>query len=158
MIPVANGMIYVFKNFEVNSFLPPVQKMLGRIQNSLQERFGNIEHSSTLFICTFLDPMFKHIAFRETSTADSLRKNITSLVAEKFAVKSANFSQIAKSSQGQDPDKRSEDAALASVWIEFDKIAAIYQPGGTHGSRAIIEVQRYVEYEVLPRQENPLKW
>ncbi|CAG9839181.1 unnamed protein product [Diabrotica balteata] len=44
------------------------------------------------------------------------------------------------------------------IWAEFDKTASQYQPRGTTTSRAIIEMQRFMECDRLPRNEDPLKW
>lgn len=45
-----------------------------------------------------------------------------------------------------------------SVWDVFEKAATSAQPTGTSRSRAIIEVQRYLEANILPRKEDPFKW
>lgn len=51
-----------------------------------------------------------------------------------------------------------EDKDKFSVWFEFDKHAAASKPQGTATSRAIIEVQRYLESPVIPRHDDPMKW
>lgn len=44
------------------------------------------------------------------------------------------------------------------LWSVFDKKAAEYAPIGTSTSRAIVEVQRYLESGVICRNDDPLKW
>lgn len=54
-----------------------------------------------------------------------------------------------------EPDTEREEA---SVWGNFQKKVAKFQPTGTAESKAIIEVQRYLEDSPIPRTEDPLKW
>nr|CAI5833287.1 unnamed protein product [Callosobruchus analis] len=59
----------------------------------------------------------------------------------------------------QDQDTfEDKDSDEISVWDTFEKAVATTQPVGTAGSRAIIEVQWYLEENILPRKEDALRW
>lgn len=50
------------------------------------------------------------------------------------------------------------DNDTLSIWADFDKIASQYQPRGTATSKAITEVQRFLDCEKISRKDDPLKW
>lgn len=127
-------------------------KVLETLTTGLDTRFKNIEDNHTFGICTFLDPRFKNIGFQDSKAADKIKEEIINMVSE----------LISKN----DPDKRQPQVNLNSddaddefsIWSSHDVKAASHKPQGTASSRAVIEVQRYMEAELLGRKEDPLDW
>jgi hypothetical protein len=131
-------------------FLPPTQKLINDCLHGINERLGNVERSNTLSVSTFLDPRFKNLAFSNLSSADNARKNVQEALGEKLSAQLLKFN-IAKT---DDDDKDDE----FSIWGSFDQSVAVARPRGTVTSRAIIEIQRYIEEDLVPRNSDPLKW
>nr|CAI5839879.1 unnamed protein product [Callosobruchus analis] len=119
----------------------------------IDTRLGRIEENNTLAVYTFLDPRFKNLAFQDPRTADKTKKVIIGLVSEYILEKRMNLNQhetgtkIASSSSNN-----------FSVWDTFDIVVATHKPQGTASSKANVEVQRYLEDSLLPRDKDPLQW
>lgn len=45
-----------------------------------------------------------------------------------------------------------------SLWDKLDENVSKHKPKHTSSSRAIVEVQRYLDDDVLTREKNPLQW
>ncbi|XP_072392289.1 zinc finger BED domain-containing protein 4-like [Diabrotica undecimpunctata] len=125
------------------------------LEKGLRERFENIENSQTLTICTFLDPRFKMIAFSNQNYGENTKKKVTEYITKLISQEVYEMNQPPKEEMEQQNNEEDDEI---SVWGTFEKAAAVNQPKGTATSRAIIEVQRYLEADILPRQENPLNW
>ncbi|XP_031330565.1 zinc finger BED domain-containing protein 1-like [Photinus pyralis] len=156
VIPLANGLISVYKGFVDKPVAESeiIRNMLRRINKSLDERFGKLENSNTLSMATFLDPRFKSLAFKDKRYFDITKKNVISLVAEKIAQSKQSVSEDEPMSSACDDPTGSED----EIWADFDKEASECQPIGSAVSKAIIEVQRYLDCDRLDRKQDPLKW
>lgn len=153
MIPIINGLVDVSKTLLKKDFGNIIKTIVSQLLKGLTERLGNVEKSNTLIISTFLDPRFKNLSFHEKNTAENVKKIIISEVAEKYAkVSREKTVESNLSAQAEDPDDE------LSIWSSFDKSVSVAQPRGTVTSRAIIEVQRYLEDEIIPRTEDPLMW
>jgi len=63
-----------------------------------------------------------------------------------------------ESTINQKPEEKKEVKPKYSISDSLDKNVSKFQPKSTASSKAIIEVQRYLEDEVLSRNENPLDW
>ena len=99
----------------------------------------------------FLDPRFKILDFKNENIADSAKKKVIAMVT-------AHLEESAVSSQFYDTVMEDEQDDSLSVWSSLDKRVASKRPRkGTSMSRAIIEVNRYLEDDVLPKNEDPLK-
>lgn len=156
VIPLANGLFSVYKNLLDKPFSGCMKNLLIKLNKSLEDRFANLENSNTLSMSTFLDPRFKSIPFKDKKNADIAKKNIISLVAEKFSHEQQfNVMENEKSSSNK---KSSDGDSDDDIWAEFDREAAVFQPVGTSTSKAIIEVQRFLDTDILDRKENPLDW
>jgi len=56
------------------------------------------------------------------------------------------------------PKEVDEDESVVSIWKTIDSKVAQLRPTSTTISRAIIEVQRYLENSIINRNCDPLKW
>lgn len=121
------------------------------------QRLGSLESSRTLTIATFLDPRFKNVGFSNESVANYTKKLVINLVANKIQPKLTNFTQYTHTqapSNNEISYSEQEQAGkkILSVWSHFDKTASTFQPTGTASSRAIVEVQRFLEGGLLERE------
>ncbi|XP_072392331.1 zinc finger BED domain-containing protein 4-like [Diabrotica undecimpunctata] len=158
VIPMSNGLIDVYKNLIKKYFSQLINEVLRTFLTGLSERLGSVEKNKTLITSTFLDPRFKTFGFSEINSGENAKQCIISAVSEKYAeeLRKKNISETdlcpeTKSTISTDSDE-------FSIWSSFDKSVTVAQPRGTSKSRAIIEVQRFLEDEILPRNENPLNW
>lgn len=164
VIPLVNGLDSVYTIFAEKPFVQCIKNVVILFQNSLKERLGSLENSNTLSISSFLDPRFKQIGFRDPKNAEMAKKNVISLVAEKFIAKeNLNNNTVTENisisqSTATENNEKNDNSDTYNIWAEFDKTAAQFQPRGTATSKAILEVQRYLECDRLLRKEDPLKW
>lgn len=162
IIPVCNGLNNILKKLSKKQLSEPVACVVQSLNSGFHERLGNVESNNTLRVCTFLDPKFKQLAFSNPSIADNVKKQLMAIVAERITkesrgrqTKTNEYTDVAVSvnkggDEGEDDDM--------SIWDAFDKTVAKAQPKGTSTSRSIIEIQRYLEEDVLPRHNNSLLW
>ncbi|KAI4463613.1 bed zinc finger [Holotrichia oblita] len=152
VIPLVNGLIDVYKKLFNKTFTKDAEYVIGKIQFGLQSRFEHIEVSNTLSLSTFLDPRFKMIGFANQNCAENAKKKVISGVAN--LIESQNREDVGNTKEMNIPIDDDVDDDL-SIWNIFDKSLSAYKPQGTSSSKAIIEVQRYLEDEFLHRSENP---
>lgn len=157
VIPMYNGMKKVFENLSKQMFSPAVLEVVQLIRSGLEERLGTVENSNTLTVCTFLDPRFKYLGFSKDILAENVKKRIIPLIAEKITFKTQERQSRTPPSPSQDTETEADDTEM-SIWSDFDKTVFAAQPKGTSTSRAIIEMQRYMEEDIVPRQQDAFKW
>ncbi|KAJ8953430.1 hypothetical protein NQ318_023549 [Aromia moschata] len=132
-----------------------VMRGVTKVTEGLNVRLGHVENSHTLAISSFLDPRFKMMSFENSGVAENIKKTIISLVAAKIASKQKQSTPIENVDEKQIDDETDE----LSIWGKLNNnISTKSQPQDNATSRAIIEVQRYLEFEVLPRHDDPLKF
>lgn len=137
-----------------------IKNMLLKMQGQLLERFKNIEKSTSLAICTFLDPRFKTYAFRDDKAAEEIKKIVINMVSEKIAQRSNVVTVVTeeKADLADDDHRKPDDNDEFSIWSCVEKKIACSKVPGTASSRAIMEVQRYMEDVVLERTQDPFQW
>ncbi|XP_074034348.1 E3 SUMO-protein ligase ZBED1-like [Leptinotarsa decemlineata] len=135
--------------------------MISRMLQSIKERLGDLENSNTLIVSTFLDPRYKNFAFSSERVAENAKKIIISLVAQKITESTSLKSTVLNNEpNAQNPESNSVNPIkkTITIWSHFDSKVSGLQPAGTSTSRAIIEVQRYLEDGLLERNKDPLIW
>lgn len=154
---LTKGIEHIYKNLQRDDddHNPLIQNLIKEFLSGIAERFKDLENSKTLLVSTFLDPRFKNVGFSE-SVADRAKKLVTNLVANKIQKTMTN-----------DPIESTSSLTVTStvvnefsVWGAFDEKAAEVSVQSTipASSKAIIEIQRYMEETLLGRNEDPLKW
>jgi hypothetical protein len=152
VIPIRNGLVNVYSNLLKNSYSMPIRQILPVLLNGLKERLGNIERSNTLIVSTFLDARFKNLAFSDVTAAENTKKIVTEAVSEIY-----NYE--ANQQPTEIPDEIEDNTPTElSIWSSFETFVSAHKPRGTSMSRAIIEVQRYLEDDLIPRNSDPLQW
>lgn len=92
----------------------------------------------------FLDPRFK-LYFE--NVAEETKRRIIALVTQEE--QNNNISA---------PRLQESEAPKKSIWKDFNSKMANIQPEGTARSRALVEVQRYLDHPILKRESCPLEW
>ncbi|XP_045466082.1 E3 SUMO-protein ligase ZBED1-like [Harmonia axyridis] len=159
VIPICNGLKNILEELLRKKLSETVTNVVQRLRGSFQERLGNVENNNTLAVSTFLDPKFKQFAFSNPSMAENTKENIMKMIVEKISEESSELypSSAAKESNDK-PMEEIGNVNSMSIWGTFDKTIASVQPKGTHNSRAIIEIQGYIEEGVISRHQNSLLW
>lgn len=153
VIVLTRGLLAVCSKMQEENFLPITKQIVAELQRGILTRMSNFEESKTISLCTFLDPRFKMVAFSNKRIAENVKKRVFELVSAEIS-KGTQESVCQRYAEPVMPEQTEE----LSVWEEFDKVVASLQPSGTATSRSIIEVQRYLEDPMLPRNQDPLKW
>lgn len=161
VIVLTRGLLNVCENLLTETFSEVSKNVITNLQNGLQTRLGNVEYSNTLAISTFLDPRFKCFPFKNNDAVETIKKNVISALTEIINTKSEtrDVQEIdLESPINQNSEEKEELKSKYSIWDSLDKNVSKFQPKYTASSRAIIEVQRYLEDEILSRNQNPLDW
>ncbi|CAG9819749.1 unnamed protein product [Phaedon cochleariae] len=161
VIVLTKGLESILKEMETQDFAL-VQTMVNAMLQSIKDRLGDLESSNTLLISTFLDPRFKNVAFSSDIVAERSKKLVINLVTQKVTesgevMKQAQENILKPSNENKNAPSENYPSKK-SIWSHFDKKIAGLQPSGTSMSRAIIEVQRYLEDGLLERDKDPLTW
>ncbi|KAG8228342.1 hypothetical protein J437_LFUL009387 [Ladona fulva] len=144
--PMCQGLKNVHQKLSAQHFSDAVKHSLIRLFNGFENRLGNVGKSKTLQTVTFLDPRFKSMVFG--NSADDVKKNTTNLLSQRIA-------EANRTAEVSANDQFSGDSDELSIWSDFDKTVATTQPQGSYTS---IEVQRYLEDDILPRNKESLQW
>lgn len=111
-------------------------------------------------MCTFLDPRFKHLAFSLSSYAENARKLVTNALINNLEIdinlKATDLNIVVE--EEKDVSEENKISEEFTVWAAFDKTVATTKPKGTPMSRALVEIQRYMEEDTLQRKADPLNW
>ncbi|XP_067305981.1 E3 SUMO-protein ligase ZBED1-like [Pseudorasbora parva] len=140
-----------------------------------QRRFRGVETIHSLCASTFLDIRFKHLAFRDKDHVEVVKKRLLSemqdvrlatsdLAAAPPEATSTSFpgsvsgpTASCASSVTPPLTPRTASATAGGIWEDFDsQVLSAQQQSGSSGS--IIEMRRYAEEKVIPRNQDPLVW
>lgn len=149
VIPIANGLISVYSNIKASEYPYEITQFITKVKFGIVDRLRNIEENETLAMSTFLDPRFKTFAFSNPTCAEHIKEIVTNSISLLY-----NW-------QANTAEKEIVDNAIPnelSIWNSFDSHITHFKPRGTTTSRAIIEVQRYLEDDLISRNEDILKW
>ncbi|XP_067635684.1 zinc finger BED domain-containing protein 4-like [Eurosta solidaginis] len=146
VIPIVNGLKNLYNKWaKSNSFVIQIKEVAYNLLTEINTRLANLEKSKTLGLASFLDPRFKNFAFSDTPTSEFYKNHII-----------AELSTVAQETQVV--DLFDADTSEYSIWSCLDSNIASKRPQGTTHSRAIIEVQRYIEETVIARKADPFLW
>nr|XP_022899869.1 zinc finger BED domain-containing protein 4-like [Onthophagus taurus] len=154
VIIISNGLSDLYKAMYKNNILSSISKdILEKIIIGIDTGFKNMESSTSLLINTFFDPRYKHIGFSTNTASEKARAAVTASLISLINLKTAESSQPVDSG---DNDKI--DSSKPSIWSCFDKKASLFNPVRSNQSKAIIEIDRYLDEPLLEREKNPLDW
>lgn len=151
VIILTDGLMGIYKNFKNTKLNKLSLDVINTISKGISFRLGNLECSNSLLMTAFLDPRFKNLGFSHETIGENTKKTVISLITTNIKNNKENVRQ-------EEFSEPSNYTKAGSLWESFEKKIATYQPTGTAQSRAIIEVQRYLEEPLLARNEDPFKW
>lgn len=156
IIVLTNGLLDACERMKERQDLhEDVKQVVTRLKYGITTRLGKVEHSLTYARCTFLDPRFKTTVFQDSTAADKAKSSVINSLNQMISA-AASVDRPMQSTI-QEPINDNEDDEF-SVWRSYRKNAAAFRSKGTTTSRAIIEVQRYLQDELIGEKEDPFKW
>ena len=153
VIVLTNGLLDVCDRMkEKQDVHEDVKQVVVRLKNGISSRLGKVEHNLTYARCTFLDPRFKTTVFQNSTAAENAKLSVIGSLNQITTVASSADTQAIE----VEPVHDSEDEF--SVWGSYRKNAAAFRSKGTSSSRAVIEVQRYLQDDLIGEKEDPFRW
>ncbi|CAH1397979.1 unnamed protein product [Nezara viridula] len=151
-IVLANGLFEICRKLERSADLSDTTKqVVMKLKNGFNARFSELTKNPVLSVCTFLDPRFKTIPFKNNE--GPVKKRVVDLV-----IKHLNLDSNAENGGAQGNVSQNQNIEELSVWEVFDKSAASSKLETSGDSRAQLEVDRYIEDDLINRTSDPLEW
>ncbi|CAH0717193.1 unnamed protein product, partial [Brenthis ino] len=150
VIPITTGLTKVLQNYENENLMPIVDRVRQDLLGGIGNRFNNLTQSRTFTNCMFLDPRFKFY-FNDQATALETKRRITAFVIQEQSRQ--NNATIEMSNP-----QASTSTSTKLIRQDYREKMRNIQPEGTAHSRAIVEIQRYLDAPIIDRSECPLKW
>lgn len=156
VIILTDGLRNVYRELNKKNHFSTISKtIISSILDGINCRLGDLESSNSLTLTTFLDPRFKNIAFSNEYVGESVKRAAISLITKVLKNQTTNAEET---KENEATNTETQEKSENSIWGSFDKKVANLKPTGSAQSRAIIEVQRYLEEPPINRKENPLNW
>lgn len=136
------------------------RNVVRELQSGVRSRMGNVKYSTRLAISTILDPPFKMLPFQnqDANAKKALIGSVADLIS-KINEKVKGSNDVVEVESPAKKVQEVQEKLNFSVWDSFDKCVSVHVPvEPSNSSRAIVEVQRYLEDGLLPRHENPMLW
>lgn len=165
VIVITNGLLNVCHEL-LNREMSSIAKMvIKKLQSGIKERLGNIEYSNTLAMATFMDPRFKVLVFVNNDAVERVKKNVIAELADVIYKKDldqtkSKHEEADEGNVNEKDNSESKDNKL-SIWFTLDKIAregSSKTPNKSSTAKAIMEIQRYLDDDILDRKRDPLEW
>ncbi|XP_014287375.2 E3 SUMO-protein ligase ZBED1 isoform X1 [Halyomorpha halys] len=150
-IVLTNGLFEICRKLESCVELSDTTKqVVMKLKNGFNGRFSELTKNPILSVCTFLDPRFKTIPFGNNE--GSVKKRVVDLVMKHLHLDNT------QTGEAQGIASQSQNIEELSVWEVFDKSAANSKLEASGDSRAQLEVDRYIEDDLINRNSDPLEW
>ncbi|GBN17231.1 Zinc finger BED domain-containing protein 4 [Araneus ventricosus] len=131
-----------------------LKNTIEKLQQSLLNRLGDVENNNILAKATFLDPRFKDLAFKNKIAAENVKRQLTNLVANMLH---STGDELLINNQATGSESDTQELKF-SFWDSFDQRVSNHKPKGTASSRALLEINRYLEEGIISRKSDPLLW
>lgn len=158
IITLTAGLLDIYKQFEAQNLNELSKNIIKTILDGINknERFGRLESSNSLILTTFLDPRFKSLGFSAPEIGKKAEAAAESLIVKNL--KDVESEQLQHDTHDQGQTENNQFDGMNALWENFDKIISSFKPSGTARSKAIIEIQRYLEVPPIARTQDPLVW
>lgn len=139
------------------NFCESVKEVLRQLEQGVNDRFKNVEHSNTFALCTLLDPRYKTSVFSDPFAAkkakENLVKNVTDLIRKSTTAVTPTTPVNVDNAAIDIPC--SSSATFIKAWDVFKEILSDQNPQEKINplSRAIKEVDTYLADDVLPLKD-----
>ncbi|MGH0136788.1 UNVERIFIED_CONTAM: hypothetical protein FKN15_062076 [Acipenser sinensis] len=163
------------KHVSVSKVIPLVSLLLSTAALQCQRRFRGIETFHSLAASTFLDIRFKNLAFRDRDNVETMKKRMLTEMQEihqptsesplpgstSAPVPSSASAPMPRFASPVTPASTPSSApatAKGGIWADFDIQVLSAQQHRSTGTDALIEMRRYLEEKLIPRDQDPLHW
>ncbi|CAG9840716.1 unnamed protein product [Diabrotica balteata] len=155
VIVLQRGLVNVCEKLKLKTFSEPTIDIIQCLEDGLRQRVGNVEYSNTLALCTFLDPRFKTFAFVNNDAIEAIRKLVTNIVTE-MITKDAKRNENTETETSNQDRNENKSTTLSVLNCLHEKVSKNKPKTTPSSSRAIMEIPRYLEDDVLQTNANPL--
>ncbi|KAL6473272.1 hypothetical protein MHYP_G00194600 [Metynnis hypsauchen] len=150
--------------------------LAAQLAQQRQRRFRGIESIYCLAASTFLDVRFKHLGFRDKDNVEVMKKRLLSEIQEVYQTRQAaptlapsstatvssspytSTSGPSTSEPNQSPAPSGSAVSKGGIWTDFDMQVLSGQHHRSAASDVLIEIRRYSEEKVMPRDSDALVW
>ncbi|KAK3887901.1 hypothetical protein Pcinc_008051 [Petrolisthes cinctipes] len=133
----------------------------GELQKQLQKRFPAVKILN-VGAATLLDSRFKKVPFADMENVKTIEERLINLMRSKYSEEGLPESPPSESADSQterkDLSENVQEKNKGSLWKIFDERAEKKKTSYTTCSGPHIEMRRYLEEPLLPREGDPLKW
>lgn len=129
------------------SFSEVALRVVRQLKNGLELRFANVEKSATFSTCTFLDPRYKLSVFTDPADARQTRAKVQDMLAALIAAEGPSENTAVDDPRTPGPSSQLDQF---SPWAILQNIVGTQRPAGTPLSRAIKEIDTYLNDDSLP--------
>lgn len=142
-----------------------------QLAQQCQRRFRGIESIHCLAASTFLDVRFKHLGFCDKDNVEVLKKRLHTEMQEVYQTGQSaptltvSSTPIVSSASGPStsgsipsPPPAGPAATKGGIWTDFDMQVVSSQHHRSASSDVLIEIRRYSEEKLIPRDKDPLVW
>lgn len=159
-IVMVQGLQNVCEQLKRSNYTPRTINLINNLFKGMNKRqgWGNIQKSNTLGKCAFLDPRFKTVPFgNNQGMLNSIKNDIIESTSHLISLTRSEIRSNVETTSAEITSGPNERAF--SIWQSVDTQVTSNQPSErTSTARTIIEVQRYMEELLIPRQCSPLVW
>lgn len=134
------------------NFCEASMNIIYQLRTGLVTRFTNVERSGTFSVCTFLDPRYKSSVFSDPNEARNTRKRVQDMLADAIS------KEMATASAPEPTANRNQSHDKFSPWSVLQDIVSQQQTVGTPLSKAIKEIDTYLNEDNLPVFKKDGSW
>lgn len=158
-IPLVTSLISVCNKLKTENFDANVYEVLDSLSDGVSHRLGGVENKDILALVTFLDPRFKDLCYKSSKVAETTKQRVISMVMARMKNEYSEKTQtdIEPVEEPECGTTTKEDDKF-SVLSNLDEMLSKKVKKGTHLSRAIVEVDRYIEEDNLDRKKDPIAY
>lgn len=135
----------------------------GELQKQLQKRFPAVEKVFNVGAATLLDNRFKKVPFADIGNVKATEERLINLMRTSYLEEALPESPPSESADTDSQKERKDNVQVTaknkgSLWKMFDEKAEKTKSSYSTSSGPHIEMRRYLEEPLIPREEDPLKW
>lgn len=173
VIPLTNSLFTVCGKLKERNFSPQVKEVVTELNKEMSKRFGNFESSNTLTLLTFIDPRFKNLVFKDPAASSNAKDRVINAIGREI-IRATEEQERAKKNAKERPadvaiteheeqeivteNQSRQEVDELSVFNSLEMCLAKKKKKGSVKSRAIVELDRFLEEDELEWKGDPLLW
>lgn len=149
VIVMTRCLITSCEKLSLERFGEVARRVIECLKKGLETRFANVEKSPTFSTCTFLDPRYKMSVFTDPIEARNAKRRVQDTISS-FITSESLPRQESGDQSTPGPITSLEPVDKFSPWTILTDIVSAKQPIGTPLSKAIKEIDTYLNEDILP--------